>query len=76
MMDSSNSRQRLLAIVAKLNNWQVLIALKFIEILQIFSPNFEKNNTEEIESFDPLEKFIGSVENGKLAQTIDQDLYD
>ena len=33
-MDSSNSRQRLLAIVPKLNNWQTLFLLKLAQILE------------------------------------------
>ena len=74
-MNSSDSRQRLLAIVPQLNHWQVFIALKFIEILQIFSPDWRMADVENIEPFDPLEKFIGSVDNGGLSQTIDRDLY-
>jgi len=68
------SRQRLLAIVRELSAWQVFIALKFIEIIQILSPAVRE--TKSIEPFDPLEGFIGSAENGHLAKGIDQDLYE
>ena len=77
MMNSRNAWQKLLAIVPQLNDWQTFMVLKFIGILQSF-PSFSRQHSaiQKVESFDPLEKFIGAVENGKLAQNIDQDLYE
>ena len=76
MMNFSQSRQILLRIVPQLKNWQVFLALKFIQILQLFSPNTQDQKKTSLDIFDPLEEFMGNVDNGKLAQAIDQDLYD
>lgn len=49
-MNSSNSRQRLLAIVPKLNQWQTLFLLKFAEIFEWITLIQEHSKSRSIQS--------------------------
>lgn len=65
-----NVRERVLQEVNKLPDEKLSYLLQFIQKIQDYS---ESNNDPII---DPLADFIGGVEHGRLAQNIEQDLYE
>jgi hypothetical protein len=67
IMYSTHSHQRVIEEVAKLSDPQIQILLDFIKTLHV---------KEDSRAFDPLADFVGAIEEGNLAQQIDQTLYE
>ncbi len=65
-----NVREQVLQEVNKLPDEKLSYLLQFIQKIQDYSPS----NHDAI--IDPLADFIGGVEQGSLAQNIEQDLYE
>ncbi len=67
IMYSTHNHQQVIEEIAKLSDPQIQILLDFIKTLQM---------KEDSRDFDPLADFVGAVDEGNLAQHIDQTLYE
>jgi hypothetical protein len=70
-MRFTSSNQQVLEAIDKLSEEEIQIVLEFIQTLQP-----RKLNDSTSMSFDPLDKFVGAINNGNLAQQIDKELYE
>lgn len=71
-MDSIISlRQQVLTEINQLPQDKLNLVLKFVNNLK-----YNSNNDIEEEIIDPLADFIGAVNNGKLTENMEQDLYE
>lgn len=69
------SQQQLLEIIPSLRDWQSRFLLRFLQFLRWNRPiSVPQENYGSV--VDPLGSFIGSVQHGSLAQSIDDELYD
>lgn len=71
MNSSINVRQQVLEAINQLPQDKLGLILNFVSTLKS-----SENNRINQEIIDPLADFIGAVNTGKLAENIDQDLYE
>ena len=67
-MDSTNNRQKLVAIVPTLKEWQVAIVLKIVQVLQIFSATANNpNDTPKEKVLDGLYNAFWDVKESRIS---------